>query len=124
LIGRTTLAALMDLMRSASAVLSNDSGPAHLSIALGTPTVVVVGGGHFGSFVPYPDEVAPANARFVYHKMECYHCFWRCHKRTSKFEVFPCISAVGAERVWDALTEVLGAEDRGSGVRASTGDAP
>ena len=43
-------------MRSASAVLSNDSGPAHLSIALGTPTVVVVGGGHFGSFVPYPAD--------------------------------------------------------------------
>ena len=126
LIGRTSLAALMDLMRSASAVLSNDSGPAHLSIALGTPTVVVVGGGHFGSFVPYPADVTPANARFVYQSMECYHCFWRCHKRASKFEVFPCISAVGAEQVWDALAHVLaaGADDRGPGVRAAARDAP
>jgi ADP-heptose:LPS heptosyltransferase len=126
LIGRTSLAALMDVMGSASAVLSNDSGPAHLSIALGTPTVVVVGGGHFGSFVPYPDEVAPANARFVYHKMECYHCFWRCHKRTSKLEVFPCISAVGVERVWDVLADVLApeADGRASGVRAAARDAP
>ena len=39
----------------ASCVISNDTGPAHLSIALSVPTVVIIGGGHFGSFVPYPD---------------------------------------------------------------------
>ena len=54
LIGRTTLPVLMDVMKRAAAMLSNDTGPAHLSLALGTPTVVVVGGGHFGSFFPYP----------------------------------------------------------------------
>ncbi|MDP6447479.1 MAG: hypothetical protein QF805_27025, partial [Pirellulaceae bacterium] len=50
--------------------------------------VVIVGGGHFGGFVPYPAEVAPPNARFVFHEMPCYHCFWRCDKRATKFDVF------------------------------------
>lgn len=107
LIGQTDLPRLLDIMKHAACVVSNDTGPAHLSIALETPTVVVVGGGHFGSFVPYPVEVAPPNVRFVFRKMECYHCFWRCHKRRSKVDVFPCISGVGHDEVWDAVTELM-----------------
>ena len=107
LIGRTDVAALMDVLKGAAAALSNDTGPAHLSIALGTPTVVVIGGGHFGSFVPYPDGVRPGHARFVYEEMDCYHCFWRCHKRASKFDVFPCVAGVAADSVWQALAPLL-----------------
>ena len=107
LTGATSLAQLADLMRHAAAVLSNDSGPAHLAIALGAPTVVIVGGGHFGCFFPYPDGVAPPNARFAYHRMECYHCFWRCHKRPTKRHVFPCIAAVAEDDVWDKLDGLL-----------------
>lgn len=106
LIGRTSLRELMDLMTHAEAVISNDTGPAHLSLALGTPTVVVAGGGHFGSFVPYGKEFTPDNVRFVYKEMECYHCFWRCHKRADKYTVFPCVDAVSVDAVWEALNDV------------------
>ncbi len=112
LTGRTSLPDLMDLMRHADLVVSNDTGPAHLSIAVGAPTVVIVGGGHFTSFVPYPADAMPANARFVYRVMDCYHCFWRCHKRRGKTEVFPCVSAVDIEQVWDAAKELMPAEAR------------
>jgi len=107
LTGKTSLVELMSLMQHAGLVVSNDTGPAHLSIALGTPSVVIVGGGHFTSFVPYPADAMPAAARFVYHRMECYHCFWRCHKRSSKFEVFPCVAAVGLDDVWSAVEGLL-----------------
>lgn len=107
LIGLTSLPVLLDIMNHAAGMISNDTGPAHLGIALGTPTLVIVGGGHFGSFVPYPESVTPANARFVFHKMECYHCFWRCHKRPTKFDVFPCISAIGEDRVWSEIKGLL-----------------
>ena len=122
LTGRTSLPELMGLMRDASLVVSNDTGPAHLSIAVGAPSVVVVGGGHFTSFVPYPAEVTPANARFVFETMECYHCFWRCHKRASKFDVFPCVSAVTPDRVWQACEDLIDAptEDRGGSDRRAS----
>ena len=113
LIGRTSLPELLDLMKSAACVITNDTGPAHIGIALGTPSVVIVGGGHFGSFVPYPEEVRPATARFVYQEMECYHCFWRCHRRASKFDVFPCISAIGIERVWQEVSALLDGQGEG-----------
>jgi len=75
---------------------------------LGAPTVVVVGGGHFGCFVPYPENAAPETARFVHHHMECYHCFWRCHKREDPKASFPCIAAVTTKQVRTACGELLG----------------
>jgi ADP-heptose:LPS heptosyltransferase len=108
---RTDLPQLLDLIRHAALMVTNDTGPAHLGIALGCPTVVIVGGGHFGSFVPYPTEVAPANARFVHQRMECYHCFWRCHKRADLFQVFPCVGEIGEEKVWRECESLLAAAE-------------
>ena len=105
--GATDLPALFDVLKYAAAVVSNDSGPAHVAIALGTPTVVIVGGGHFGCFMPYPETVRPPHARFVNHPMECYHCFWRCDKRDSDADVFPCVGEVDADPVWSALAGFL-----------------
>ncbi|NQU60118.1 MAG: glycosyltransferase family 9 protein [Rhodospirillales bacterium] len=110
LTGKTDLPGLLDLLNHARLVISNDTGPAHLSIALATPTVVIVGGGHFGSFVPYPAQASPANARFVFQEMECYHCFWRCHRRANKFQLFPCIGALTEDRVWHDCEILLGAD--------------
>jgi len=110
--GKTDLAGLLDLMQSAALVVSNDTGPAHLSVALGAPTVVIVGGGHFGSFVPYPKTAMPDNARFVFKEMSCYHCFWRCPKRDSKFDVFPCVSAVTLKTVTDACVDLGAIKDK------------
>jgi len=106
--GRSTLPELLDLMRGAALVVSNDTGPAHVAIALQAPTVVIVGGGHFGCFVPYPDGVAPDHARFVYQPMDCYHCFWRCHKRSDPKASFPCVAAVTMAQVEEACDDLLG----------------
>ncbi len=117
LTGQTDLPKLLDLMNHAALVISNDTGPAHLSIALGRPTVVIVGGGHFGSFVPYPEEVKPGNALFVYQEMECYHCFWRCHKRANKYQIFPCIGAIDEDQVWRACEELLESDAAGRAMK-------
>ncbi len=108
LVGKTSLSQLLDLFLHADLVVSNDTGPAHLSIALGKPTVVIIGGGHFSSFVPYPKEIVLRDTRFVYQKMECYHCFWRCHKRSDELQTFPCISAINKDQVWLACEDLLG----------------
>jgi len=107
LTGQTSLPLLLDMIRHAQLVVSNDTGPAHLSIALGTSTVVIVGGGHFTSFVPYPTAITPNHAEFVYQQMDCYHCFWRCHKRHSKFDVFPCVEAISVDTVWGACARLI-----------------
>ncbi len=104
---RTSVPEMLDLMNGAALVVSNDTGPAHIAIGLGAPTVVIVGGGHFGCFVPYPDDLNPETARFVHHRMDCYHCFWRCHKRSDPQASFPCVAAVTMEQVEAACDELL-----------------
>ena len=113
LMGKTSLPELLDIMKGAALVVSNDTGPAHLAIAIGAPTLVIVGGGHFGCFVPYPETIRPATARFVFQEMDCYHCFWRCPKRATDKDAFPCVAAVTVDQAW-AEAKVLIAPQGGS----------
>ena len=108
LIARTSLPELLDLLKHAHAVVTADTGPMHLAIALGAPTVATVGGGHFGSFIPYPPEATPPQIRFAYEIMPCYHCFWNCTRRSEVHPdgSFPCVAAIGLETVWSLLGEV------------------
>jgi ADP-heptose:LPS heptosyltransferase len=103
LIGRTGLDGLMDVIAHAHAMLTNETGPGHFGILLGVPTVMVFGGGHHETFVPYPEHLRPANARFVNRHRECYGCLWICPYRESAKDPFPCIEAVEIEDVWQAV---------------------
>ena len=51
--GKTDLEGLCELMASSSAVLTTDSGPAHLANALGIPTIVLFGAGNELNTAPY-----------------------------------------------------------------------
>ncbi|MBS1531875.1 MAG: lipopolysaccharide heptosyltransferase II [Bacteroidetes bacterium] len=55
--GQTSLAELCRLMGTAKAVLTTDSGPAHLANALGIPTVVLFGAGNENNTAPYNKDL-------------------------------------------------------------------
>jgi ADP-heptose:LPS heptosyltransferase len=114
-IASTTLAELLDLQQHAELVISSDTGPAHLAIGLGTPTIVIVGGGHFTSFVPYPAELTPPQVRFVWHEMACYHCFWLCTQPHAAGASYPCLDAVSVAQVRDAADELLAQRSENAG---------
>lgn len=107
-IGSLKLGQTVDVMKRAACVVGNDSGPGHLAIGVGAPTVLLAGGGHFGCFVPYPDEVRPAKARFLSRPMDCYHCLWRCPKRRSDRDSFPCVAEIAPDAVWATVRELTG----------------
>jgi ADP-heptose:LPS heptosyltransferase len=102
-IGRMTLPVLVDTLRGAACVVTNDTGPGHLALGVGTPTVMIAGGGHYGAFVPYPEEIRPEGAIFLSHPMECYHCLWRCPLRADSAAPFPCVGMVSVDAVWRAV---------------------
>jgi len=106
-IGETSLPEMLDLLQQAALVVSNDTGPAHLAIGLGAPTVVILGGGHFTSFVPYPRNVTPPKVRFVFRERHCFHCFWNCTEPHEQGRSFPCIGAIGETEVLAAIDAVL-----------------
>ncbi len=55
--GKTTLPQLVDLIRNAKILISNDTGATHIAAAVDTSFVCVSNGNHFGRFHPYPQEI-------------------------------------------------------------------
>ncbi|SHN18269.1 glycosyltransferase family 9 protein [Mucilaginibacter sp. OK098] len=106
LIGKTTLPQLIELIGSAALVIANETSAIHIAVATKTPSVCILGGGHFERFAPYPAyfENCPV---CVYQKMECYYCNWNCIFETAETEPYPCIDKVNLANVWQAVLALL-----------------
>ena len=90
--GRTSIAELKAILACTSLVISNDTGTAHVSAALGVPTVVVFGPTEHFSTRPLSDL-----ATVVRHDVECSPCMLReCpidHRCMTRVEVDDVYSA-------------------------------
>ncbi|GMR05360.1 MAG: lipopolysaccharide heptosyltransferase II [Thermodesulfobacteriota bacterium] len=103
--GRVTLRQFMALASRVSVFISNDSGPMHITAALGVPTVAI-----FGSTDPVLTGPLGADSRVVSNATECSPCF----ARTCRFKHYDCLS-IGPDRVVEAALALLGAST-GKGV--------
>ena len=100
LAGKTDLVQLVAILKHAVLYLGNDTGPLHLAAAVGTPTLCILGGGHFGRFYPYGD---PKVHRAVFHELDCFHCNWVC-----PYSIAHCIHEITVKEVWQAVQQMLG----------------
>ncbi|MCU7837322.1 MAG: glycosyltransferase family 9 protein [gamma proteobacterium symbiont of Taylorina sp.] len=116
LAGKTDLTEFVDKIANAQFVLSNDTSAIHIACAANTPSVAILGGGHFGRFLPYvkiPDKkkLLPA---IVFHKMDCFGCEWNCN--FVKFdELVPCVEKVtisGVEKILMPLLKEIHLSDK------------
>ncbi|HEY3919031.1 MAG TPA: glycosyltransferase family 9 protein [Stellaceae bacterium] len=107
LIGATTLDELLDLLHQAALVVTNETGPAHLAIGFGTPTITILGGGQFGGWLPFPPAVPATRQRVVYRRMPCYGCLWVCTQPHRAGAAYPCVDAVEIDDVLKAAAELL-----------------
>jgi heptosyltransferase-2 len=92
LAGRTSIAELKAVLACTSLVISNDTGTAHVSAALGVPTVVV-----FGPTEHFATRPLSSTAMVVRHDVECSPCMLRdCpidHRCMTRVEVDDVYSA-------------------------------
>jgi len=98
--GRTTLKVLAAVYRSASVVVSTDTGPMHLAAAVGTPVVAL-----FGPTAPW--RTGPYGEGHVVLRAEvsCSPCFGRSCK-TTELEPMACMNRITVEQVVDAVTRL------------------
>ena len=108
LIGRISLRGLMTLLRDAAVVVTNETGPAHLAIGLGAPTVMILGGGQYGAWAPFPPSVAQPQVRFAAEPMPCFNCLWLCTVPHPPGSAYPCVALVRREAVLADVAAVLG----------------
>lgn len=88
LTGKTSLAEVTAILSLCDLLVSNDTGPAHISAALGTKTIVIFGPTN-------PKTTHPIGAEIVRQEVECSPCMLRdcpidhrCMTRISADEVF------------------------------------
>jgi heptosyltransferase-1 len=98
--GRTTLKALAAVYRTASVVVSTDTGPMHLAAAVGTPVVAL-----FGPTAPW--RTGPYGQGHVVLRagVSCSPCFSRCCK-TAEFEPMACMNRITVKQVVEAVARL------------------
>ncbi len=108
LCGKIELTDLIALVKGANFVLANESGLSHVAGYCNTPSVSILGGGHYGWFMPYPEECGlrfpPQSANYV---MPCYNCNWLCRLPHRIGGPVPCIEAVSVQSVRAAIAAIL-----------------
>ncbi len=107
--GQTSLLDLIEIVRGASLVVTNDSSPVHIAAATDTPSVCILGGGHYGRFLPYQIESGSSIAlpATLTMPMQCFGCNWTCPFIKQAAIVVPCIAAVASDDVALRCTELL-----------------
>jgi len=95
LCGKTTLTQTAVLLSRCKFFIGVDTGPAHMAVAVNIPNVVLMGGGHFGRFMPYSPSTT-----MVHCKMNCVNCNWRCRFGSKPA---PCLTQISVETVTKAI---------------------
>jgi len=107
LAGKTDMQELVATLARSRLVITNDTSAAHMSPAVGTPTVCILGGGHYGRFLPYSLSDDLPNMAVVNKPMECYGCNWRCIYSVATSDAMPCIAQISVEDVLQVVIRFL-----------------
>ncbi len=80
----------------------------YLAIAVGTPVICILGGGHFDRFFPYGN---PDTNRYIADdSATCRGDGWKCSMNLKKGEIAPCIRNISvddAKREIEALFAII-----------------
>ena len=107
--GRTDLSQLAAILSAAQLLLTNETSATHIAAACGVAAVCILGGGHYGRFMPYEVEQADGRPlpRAIIHQMSCFGCNWQCIYQRSNGVPVPCIERITVDEVWEAICEML-----------------
>ena len=98
-VGKLNLTETIQKFSQLECVVSNDTGLAHLATLCTPKVVIILGGGTFGRFFPWPKQ---ENQYVVHYGMDCYDCEWRCcHPLKS------CLDFIEPRDVLDYLLRIL-----------------
>ncbi|HVY06903.1 MAG TPA: glycosyltransferase family 9 protein [Burkholderiales bacterium] len=109
--GKTSLPQFVELVREARLLIGNETSAIHIAASVGTPAVCILGGGHYGRFLPYGQAVdRAARLEIVIRAMPCFGCDWQCSQPHEPGAAVPCIGEIPVREVMDASRRALGTQ--------------
>lgn len=102
-VGQTTLGEMAALMARADLVIGVDSGPMHLAVAQGVPTIHLYGPVDHRAFGPWGDL---RRHQVVISDLDCIPCN-RLDYTPEELEKHPCVRLITVEEVLDAASSLL-----------------
>ena len=108
LVDKTTLTELIEIIRLARILISNDTSAIHIAAGVDTQSVCILGGGHYGRFLPYPDSIEGIKPAIVINKMSCFGCNWHCKFTNNTSLPYPCISGIEVDSVFETIENIIG----------------
>jgi ADP-heptose:LPS heptosyltransferase len=103
LIGKLSLLDSFQVLRKAKFFVGVESGLFNAASFLGTPLIVIYGGGHYGRFKHTND-----NAIYVSSKMNCFGCNWQnCPYGSLRFKSAKCISNIESQEIISAICMLM-----------------
>ncbi len=106
--GRTGLGELAAIMANSRLVIGVDSGPLHLAVSQGVPTIHLYGPVDHRTFGPWGD---PCRHIALVSDMACAPC-QRLDYRLDELDDHPCVRSIPASRVLEAARRLLGNDSR------------
>lgn len=112
LTGKTSLLELINIIAFAEVVITNETSASHISVATRTPSICLLGGGHYGRFLPYQVDIIDEsdfnnNSIIVTCKDHtCFGCNWKC-KYPYEHLRWKCIATIKKEDVNNALMQFI-----------------
>jgi hypothetical protein len=67
----------------------------------------ILGGGHYGRFMPYPNHVDGVKPISVIYKMDCFGCNWQCKLTKEQDQAYPCVRDISVKQVLKAVKIAL-----------------
>jgi len=95
--GKLTIKESIFVIKEAQLAIGGETGLAHAACAVGTSNIILLGGGHYGRFMPYSSLTT-----VIDNKMDCFKCNWYC--KTGNLE---CVRDINPIEIKKAIREAL-----------------
>lgn len=97
LVGKTSILQMSSLIKRCGLYIGADSAGVHIACANNIKNVVILGGGHFGRFLPYSKFTSA-----VAEPMDCYSCNWNC-----KYSRVKCVWDIDYDLIIYAIDKTI-----------------
>lgn len=104
LIGELSVEELASIINHCLLVITNDTAPVHLAIALKKPSICIMGPAILGVSDHYG---YPGINRWVWEETDCMFDYWECAKKAKPGEAAPCLMAVTAQKVINETQKLI-----------------